>query len=99
MFGDTSVKTSKYLKMIVNLMHFRPEHNDANYRLTGTASSLHVLDIDIPVFNLPVAPGRNLAVLTEAAVRLQMLRQQGKDPANDFMARHQMLLDNTEAAS
>jgi HPr kinase/phosphorylase len=80
-------------------MHFRPEHNDASYRLTGTASSQHVLDIDIPVFNLPVAPGRNLAVLTEAAVRLQMLRQQGKDPANDFMARHQMLLDNTEAAS
>jgi HPr kinase/phosphorylase len=99
MFGDTSVKASKYLKMIVNLMHFRPEHNDASYRLTGTASSQHVLDIDIPVFNLPVAPGRNLAVLTEAAVRLQMLRQQGKDPANDFMARHQMLLDNTEAAS
>ena len=28
-----------------------------------------------------------------------VLRQQGKDPANDFMARHQMLLDNTEAAS
>lgn len=99
MFGDTSVKASKYLKMIVNLMHFRPEHNDASYRLTGAASSLHVLDIDIPVFNLPVAPGRNLAVLTEAAVRLQMLRQQGKDPANDFMARHQMLLDNTEASA
>jgi HPr kinase/phosphorylase len=46
-----------------------------------------------------VAPGRNLAVLTEVAVRLQMLRQQGKDPANDFMARHQHLLDNTELES
>ena len=99
MFGDTSVKTSKYLKMIVHLMHFRNEHNDANFRLTGTASTQRVLDIDIPVFNLPVAPGRNLAVLTEVAVRLQILRQQGKDPANDFMARHQMLLDNSEHSS
>ncbi len=99
MFGDTSVKTSKYLKMIVNLMHFRSEHNDANFRLTGTASMQNVLDMQIPVFNLPVAPGRNLAVLTEVAVRLQILRQQGKDPANDFMVRHQMLLDNSEDAS
>ncbi len=99
MFGDTSVKTSKYLKMIVNLMHYGNNHNDANFRLTGTASSKRVLDMDIPVFHLPVAPGRNLAVLTEVAVRLQILRQQGKDPANDFMVRHQMLLDNTDHAS
>jgi HPr kinase/phosphorylase len=96
MFGDTAVKTSKYLKMVVNLLHFRPEHNDAAFRLTGTASSQRVLDLDIPVFNLPVAPGRNLAVLTEVAVRLQILRQQGKDPANDFMTRHQQLLDDAD---
>lgn len=99
MFGDTSVKGSKYLKLIIHLQHFRTEHNNADFRLTGTASTQRVLDIDIPVFNLPVAPGRNLAVLTEVAVRLQMLRQQGKDPANDFMARHQQLLDNTDASS
>ena len=99
MFGDTSVKGSKYLKLIINLLHFRPEHNNADFRLTGTASTQRVLDMDIPVFNLPVAPGRNLAVLTEVAVRLQMLRQQGKDPANDFMARHQQLLDNTDVSS
>ena len=99
MFGDTSVKASKYLKMIVHLLHYSSDHNDANFRLTGSASSQHVLDIDIPVFKLPVAPGRNLAVLTEVAVRLQMLRQQGKDPANDFMARHQYLLDITEIDS
>lgn len=95
MFGDTSVKTSKYLKLIINLLHFRPEHNNADFRLTGAASNQRVLDVDIPVFNLPVAPGRNLAVLTEIAVRLQMLRQQGKDPATDFMRRHQQLLDNS----
>ena len=99
MFGDTSVKASKYLKMIVHLLHYNNDHNDANFRLTGSATSQHVLDIDIPVFKLPVAPGRNLAVLTEVAVRLQMLRQQGKDPANDFMARHQYLLDSTEIDS
>lgn len=99
MFGDTSVKPSKYLKMIVHLLHYSSEHNDANFRLTGSASSQQVLDSQIPVFKLPVAPGRNLAVLTEVAVRLQMLRQQGKDPANDFMARHQHLLDNTELES
>ena len=41
---------------------------------------------------LPVAPGRNLAVLVEAAVRHHLLRTKGIDPAQTFMDRqaHQM---------
>ena len=62
-------------------------------RLTGEAAApIHVLDLDIPLFQLPVAPGRNLAVLTEAAVRLHMLRAKGLDPAAAFLARHASLL-------
>jgi HPr kinase/phosphorylase len=47
-----------------------------------------VLDLDVPVVGLPVAAGRNLAVLTEAAVRLHLLRSKGMDPAAAFLARH-----------
>jgi HPr kinase/phosphorylase len=45
------------------------------------------------VINLPVAAGRNLAVLTEAAARLHILRAKGDDPAAAFLARHSALLD------
>ena len=92
MFGDTAVKRNKYLRLIV---HLRPSHDpgEAMSRLTGEAPApARVLDLDIPVFQLPVAPGRNLAVLTEAAVRLHMLRVKGLDPAAAFLARHATLL-------
>ena len=56
------------------------------------AGARRVLDLDVPVFQLPVAAGRNLAVLTEAAVRLHMLRAKGLDPAAAFLARHASLL-------
>jgi len=94
MFGDTAVKRNKYLRLIVQLVR-APDiaAADAMTRLTGeTASPCRVLDLEVPVFQLPVAPGRNLAVLTEAAVRLHMLRAKGQDPAAAFLARHATLL-------
>ena len=93
MFGDTAVKRNKYLKLIVHLVKATESSLAAMSRLTGEAPSpSRILDLDIPVFQLPVAPGRNLAVLTEAAVRLHMLRAKGLDPAAAFLARHASLL-------
>jgi len=54
-----------------------------------------VLDLDVPMITLPVIAGRNLAVLTEAAARLHILRAKGVDPAAAFLARHSALLDRT----
>jgi len=93
MFGDTAVKRNKYLRLIVQLVKAADASGEAMARLTGEAPApCRVLDQDIPVFQLPVAAGRNLAVLTEAAVRLHMLRAKGLDPAAAFLARHASLL-------
>jgi HPr kinase/phosphorylase len=93
MFGDTAVKRNKYLRLIVQLVRVHDASVNAMTRLTGeTASPCRVLDLEVPVFQLPVAAGRNLAVLTEAAVRLHMLRAKGLDPAAAFLARHATLL-------
>ena len=92
MFGDTAVKRNKYLRLIIHLVK-ATENPDEMHRLTGeVAAPSRVLDLDVPVFQLPVAAGRNLAVLTEAAVRLHMLRAKGLDPAAAFLARHAILL-------
>ena len=70
---------------------------EAMARLTGESSSpSRVLDLVVPVFQLPVAAGRNLAVLTEAAVRLHMLRAKGLDPAAAFLAGHSNLLSASQ---
>jgi HPr kinase/phosphorylase len=92
MFGDTAVKKNKYLRLIVHLLKASDGSHEAMARLTGETEAREVLDLQVPVFNLPVAPGRNLAVLTEAAVRLHLLRSKGEDPAAAFIARHTAFL-------
>ena len=94
MFGDTAVKNNKYLRLIVHLPKPMTEPNIHGYeRLTGDSGKRHVLDLDVPLITLPVMPGRNLAVLTEAATRLHILRTKGIDPAAMFIARHSNLLE------
>ncbi|KAF1704869.1 HPr(Ser) kinase/phosphatase [Pseudoxanthomonas suwonensis] len=94
MFGDTAVKKNKYLRLIVHLTRPMTEPTPHGYeRLTGDSGTRHVLDLDVPLITLPVMPGRNLAVLTEAATRLHILRTKGIDPAAMFIARHSSLLE------
>jgi HPr kinase/phosphorylase len=96
MFGDTAVKANKYLRLIVNLVRAQEPSADAMARITGESGIRKVLDLDVPVVDLPVAAGRNLAVLTEAAVRLHLLRAKGADPAAAFLARHSAFLQQGE---
>ncbi|MEO8669767.1 MAG: HPr(Ser) kinase/phosphatase [Tahibacter sp.] len=93
MFGHTAVKPSKYLRLVVHLRPFREgEDVQGMQRFTGDVSYREILDVQIPQIAIPVAPGRNLAVLVEAAVRSHMLKSKGIDPAQTFMDRqaHQM---------
>ena len=88
MFGDTSVKRNKYLRLIVHLERSDPQAGaHGGDRLYGDRSSRRVLDLDIPQVTLPVAAGRNLAVMAEAAVRAHVLKAKGADPAQTFMDR------------
>ncbi len=96
MFGDTAVKRNKYLRLIVHLTRPSLEAAPSGIeRLTGDLGTRHVLDLDVPMITLPVMPGRNLAVLAEAATRMHILRAKGVDPAAAFMARHSHFLERS----
>jgi HPr kinase/phosphorylase len=94
MFGHTAVKPSKYLRLIVHLATgARSPAEDAGLeRIYGDNSYREVLDARVPQTTIPVAAGRNLAVLVEAAVRNHVLKTKGIDPAQTFLDRqaHQM---------
>lgn len=93
MFGHTAVKDSKYLRLIVHLQPLGETSDpDGMLRLTGVAGVRELFDVKVPVITIPVAPGRNLAVLVEAAVRSHMLKGKGIDPAQTFIDRqaHQL---------
>jgi HPr kinase/phosphorylase len=98
MFGDTAVKRNKYLRMIVHLS--KPQHEPTPTgieRLTGDIGTRRVMDLDVPMITIPVMAGRNLAVLTEAATRIHLLRSKGIDPAAAFMARHRHFLEHSSS--
>jgi HPr kinase/phosphorylase len=97
MFGDTSIKRNKYLRLIVHLGRLEDIHgNDGMARLQGVTSTRSVLDVEVPQITIPVGPGRNLAVLVEAATRSFILRGKGVDPAQTFIDRqaHQLRRQN-----
>lgn len=95
MFGHMSVKASKYLRLVVHLKPLRDsdaDDTDALTRLTGDIGHRQILDVSVPMITIPVASGRNIAVLVEAAVRSHALKSKGIDPAQTFIDRqaHQL---------
>lgn len=93
LFGETAVKLQKNLKLIVELV--RPEDvGEAGLnRIDMVASSETILDVVIPKVRIPVAAGRNLAVLVEVAVRNHILKSRGINPVEQFMARQQAAIE------
>ncbi len=90
MFGDNAVKPRKYLSLIV---HLQPMEALGDIdRLRGSRHRRTLLGVEVPEVRLPVAPGRNLAVLVEGAVRDHLLRVKGYDAAEDFIRRQERQL-------
>jgi HPr kinase/phosphorylase len=87
MFGESAVRHSKDLNLIVNLRSLSGKELARIDRLSGTLSAHHILRVAVPEITMPVAPGRNLAILVEAAVRHQILRIRGYDAGVDFAER------------
>lgn len=91
-FGETSIRPKKILKLIINLVPADDEYMKQLDRLSIRTETESILNVDIRSVVLPVAAGRNLAVLVEAAVRNYILQLRGKDSTREFLERHQALM-------
>jgi HPr kinase/phosphorylase len=88
-FGEAALRLRKNLKLIVHLEKpstVEPGHVE---RLPLNAGSQEVLGVPIRRMTIPVAAGRNLAVLVEAAVRNYVLQLRGVDSTLEFIARQE----------
>jgi len=99
MFGDTAIKRGKYLRLIVHLAQFDNSELAAMDRLAGVTTSRTVLGLKIPQVTVPIAPGRNMAILVETAVRKHMLRLKGYDAGEDFIERQRTAIENASPVS
>lgn len=92
MFGETAVRHRKKLHLIVRLEKLDKKRMGKIDRLQARSRARAILDVEVPEVMLYVAPGRNLAVLVEAATRSYILRTWGINPLEDFIKRHQALI-------
>jgi HPr kinase/phosphorylase len=93
MFGNSAIKPSKFLHLYIELQPQDSEEMKQIDRLTGSHSKRRILDVNVPQTTIPVAPGRNLAIQVETAVRQHLLTLDGYDAADDFAKRQQHFID------
>jgi len=96
MFGDSAIKQARNLRLILKLVPMSEEQMHRIDRLHGARANQTILGVEVPEITLPVAPGRNLAVLAEAAARNHALLLKGFDSAQLFMDRQARFMENGE---
>jgi HPr kinase/phosphorylase len=90
-FGETAVRRKMKLRLIVELRRQAAAALMERLPLAGTTEE--VLGLPIHKVVIPVAAGRNLAVLLEAAVRNTILKLRGIDTMADFIQRQRQAID------
>ncbi len=86
LFGVTSIRYKKRIELVV-LMELW-DKDKAYDRLGIEDESREILGVKIPLIRMPVAPGRNIAILVEVAARNYLLKIKGYDAAREFIKEH-----------
>ena len=99
-FGEAALRPRKNIKLIVHLE--RPSSSTSGSdithleRLPLKPGAESLMGIEIHKVTIPVAAGRNLAVLTEAAVRSHVLQMRGIDSTREFIERQARLMTDPD---
>ena len=93
MYGNHAVLEHKRLHLIIDLQPADVRPEDPADRLGRAQRERDVLGVAIPEVRLALAPGRDLSVLIEAAVRNHVLRLSGYNAAEDFVQRQRQAME------
>jgi len=75
LYGVSSIRVSKRVELVINLERW--EAGREYDRLGLRDEKFQILGVELPLIRMPVAPGRNLAILVEVAARNQLLKDRG----------------------
>jgi HPr kinase/phosphorylase len=85
LFGVSAVRGTMPVELVISLERWK---EGEFYDRLGISQETHeILGEKRPLLRLPVASGRNLAILIEIAARNQLLKSQGYDAAREFSQR------------
>jgi HPr kinase/phosphorylase len=82
LYGVSSIRVSKRVELVVNLERW--EAGKEYDRLGLQDEKFLILGVEVPLLRMPVAPGRNTAILIAVAARNQLLKERGYDAAQRF---------------
>ena len=99
MFGANALKRSMPLSLIINMVELDANNSIDFDRIGNNLETRSILGLDFPVITLPVAPGRNLAVLVEAAARNHLLQTSGYNAAQDLVSRQNRAINGDAETS
>jgi HPr kinase/phosphorylase len=85
LYGVSSMRLSKRVELVIQLERW--EAGKEYDRLGLRDETFLILGVEVPLVRMPVAPGRNIALLVEVAARNQLLREGGYDAARRFVER------------
>jgi HPr kinase/phosphorylase len=85
LYGVSSIRMTKRVELVMSLERW--EAGKEYDRLGLHDEKFPILGVDLPLIRMPVAPGRNLAILVEVAARNHLLKERGYDAARHFAER------------
>ena len=82
LYGMGSVKSENQINLVVNIV---PWNNQEQYDRLGLEEQyMELLGVKIPMYTIPITPGRNLAVILEVAAMNNRQKKMGYNAAQEF---------------
>jgi len=96
LYGVSSIRATKRAELVVELRRW--ESGDDHERLGLRDARFEVLGLELPMIQIPLAPGRNTAILVEVAARNQLLKESGYHAARSLVERVDELIAEPRVA-
>lgn len=94
MFGVGSVRDRTVVDIVINLKHW---DNEGNFdRLGNKMESRRFFNVDVPLLNIPVRVGRNLATIIEVAAMNVRAKELGYDATAQFESNLSRLIEKNK---
>lgn len=94
MFGVGSVRDRTVVDIVINLKHW---DNEGNFdRLGNKMESRRFFNVDVPLLNIPVRVGRNLATIIEVAAMNVRAKELGYDATAQFESNLSRLINKNK---
>ncbi len=92
LFGMGAVKEENIIDLVVNIV---PWNTHQVYDRLGLEDQyMDILGVKVPMYTIPITPGRNLAVILEVAAMNNRQRRMGYNSAMEFTQQINMHFDN-----